>query len=75
MTKSIHSERYRGLIQKLIESRKKQGIRQRELSNKLGKYITFVSKYETLERRLDVIEFVDVCRGLQEDPLELLKLV
>lgn len=73
MTKSIHSDRYRGLIQKLIESRKNQGIRQRELSSKLGKYITFVSKYETLERRLDIVEFADVCRALNEDPVKLLK--
>ena len=75
MPKSIHSERYRKLIQSLIKSRKKQGIRQRDLSKRLGQYVTFTSKFETLERRLDIIEFVDVCKSLGENPLELLKSV
>jgi transcriptional regulator with XRE-family HTH domain len=75
MVKSIHSGRYQRLIQRLVESRKRQGIRQRELSRRIGQYITFVSKYETLERRLDIIEFVDVCEALGENPVTLLKLL
>ena len=64
MNKSIHSKRYRQLIKKLVEARKNQKITQRDLSSKLNQYVTFVSKYETMERRLDVIEFVDVCVAL-----------
>ena len=70
--KSIYSDRYRRLIQRLVELRTDQGIRQRDLSKKLGRYMNFVTKYETFNRRLDIIEFVDVCGALGENPLELI---
>lgn len=39
-------------------------LTQVELATKLGKRQQFVSKYESGERRLDIIEFVDVARAL-----------
>ena len=75
MTKSIHSDRYKKVVSKLIEARKKQGLTQRQLAAKVGKYITFVSKYEIFERRLDIVEFVDVCKALGLEPQELLQII
>jgi len=37
---------------------------QTQLAKRLGKPQSFVAKYEGGERRLDVIEFVDVVRAL-----------
>lgn len=75
MTKSIHSDRYKKVVAKLIEARKEKGLTQRQLAAKAGKYITFVSKYEIFERRLDIVEFVDVCKALELDPHELLRII
>ncbi|MBQ2760644.1 MAG: helix-turn-helix transcriptional regulator [Mailhella sp.] len=36
---------------------------------------SYVSKYESGERRLDVVEFIAVATALGEDPLELLRQV
>lgn len=70
--KTIHNTRYQVLLTLLTEARTKAGLTQKELATKLGRPQSFVSKTENAERRLDVIEFMDVCRGLDADPHELL---
>ncbi len=47
----------------LQEWRKHAGLSQRALSKKLGRAITFASKVEARERRIDPIEFVDWARA------------
>jgi transcriptional regulator with XRE-family HTH domain len=64
MSRSQHSDRYKQLRNRLFEQRKRMGITQAQLSARLGKPQSFVSKYETGERRLDVIELLDVARAL-----------
>ena len=44
--------------------RKDAGLTQVELSNALGKPQSYVSKYETGERKLDYVEISDVCKVL-----------
>lgn len=39
-----------------------------QLAEKLKRPQSFVSKYESGERRLDLIEFLDLARSLQADP-------
>lgn len=54
---------------KILRSlRIEKGLTQLELANALGRPQSFVSKYESGERRLEVVEFIDVCRALEEDP-------
>jgi transcriptional regulator with XRE-family HTH domain len=48
----------------LAIARERQGLTQAELASRLGKPQSFVSKYESGERRLDVMEFVFVCDAL-----------
>ncbi len=64
---------YESLHQALIEARRAAGLTQAEVADKLSRPQSFVSKYEQGERRLDVIEFVAVCRALDVDPLEVFK--
>jgi transcriptional regulator with XRE-family HTH domain len=47
--------------------RVRAGLTQMELSRKLERPQSFVSKYERGERRLDVIEFLEVARVLGFD--------
>jgi transcriptional regulator with XRE-family HTH domain len=75
--KSAFSEEYNRFRQLLIEARKAAKLTQAELSAKLELPQSYVSKYERGERRLDVIEFLQVAQVLEIDPLafieELLK--
>lgn len=65
--KSIQDARYRLVIVALRERRDAVGMTQAELANALGRTQQFVSKYEGLERRLDVIEFVEIATALTLD--------
>jgi transcriptional regulator with XRE-family HTH domain len=56
----------------LAVGRRKAAITQTDLAKKLRKTQQFVSKYESGERRLDAIEFADICDALGLDPAAVL---
>ncbi|HCT9943493.1 TPA: helix-turn-helix transcriptional regulator [Enterobacter kobei] len=66
-------ERYIMLQNLLITKRKNIGLTQKELAASLGKPQSFISKYETGERRIDVIELIDICRQLNINFIDLLQ--
>ncbi|WP_308125048.1 helix-turn-helix domain-containing protein [Pseudomonas cichorii] len=71
--KTIHNSRYQALRQLLLEAREAAGLTQKELATRLGRPQSFVSKTENAERRLDVIEFLEVCEGIGVDPYGVLR--
>lgn len=70
MTRSTHHDDYRRLLDLLREVRRELGVTQIDLAQRLENTQTFVSKVERGERRLDVVEFVEVCEALGVAPLE-----
>lgn len=48
----------------LIDARRRAGLTQSALAARLARPQSFVSKYERGERRLDVIEFLEVSEAL-----------
>ena len=48
----------------LVSLRTEKGLRQVDLAERLGKPQSFVSKYESGERRLDFAEVYSVCEAL-----------
>ncbi len=71
--KTLRSADHRALCGLLIAARRKAGLNQTELAQRLGKPQSFVAKYEGGERRLDVVEFLVVARGIGADPVRLLR--
>lgn len=63
------------LTKALIAARHAAGLTQTEVAEKLGRPQSFVSKYEQGERRLDVAEFVDVCRAIGNDPVPIVEAI
>lgn len=57
----------------LKKIRIEKGVTQLQLANMLKKPQSFVSKYESGERRIDVQEFIYICKALQKDPCEVIK--
>ncbi len=72
MKKSIHSKRYDAFCEQLISARKSAGLTQVQVSERLDKPQSFVAKYEGGERRLDVIEFIEIAETLNIDAPKLL---
>lgn len=59
-----HDPQYIELIARLRNARKAKQLSQKELGDLLNKPQSFVSKVETCERRLDVIEAANWCIAL-----------
>ena len=70
---SLFPDLYDKCLAGLIAARRKAGVTQTELAEKLGRPQSFVAKYEGKERRLDVAEFVSIARELGADPIKLLR--
>lgn len=62
--KSIHNKAYQQLLSLLRSKRLDKGITQQELASRLGVGQGIVSKIETHERRLDLIELREICLAL-----------
>lgn len=73
MDKSTTTADHRKLCGILRQFRTAAQLSQRELADLLHRPQSFVSKYETGERRLDLIELSDVCQALGTDLFELVK--
>jgi transcriptional regulator with XRE-family HTH domain len=61
MQKSLSSRYQHSLLRLLREIREKAGLRQVDVAKRLGQPQSFVSKYESGERRLDLLELEAVC--------------
>lgn len=64
MDKTINSVAHRRLIALLRKYREDAGLRQTAVADALDEPQSFVSKYESGERRLDLVELRHVCAAL-----------
>ena len=68
MPKSIHTERDKQFRELLKARRKAAGLTQTVVAKRLGKPPSYVAKYEGGDRRLDVLEFLDIAAAIGFDP-------
>lgn len=64
MKKTLHSSEQRQLRRLLRQVRLGAGLRQEDLATRLNKPQSFVSKVESGERRLDVLELREICQAI-----------
>ncbi|WP_088347303.1 MULTISPECIES: helix-turn-helix transcriptional regulator [Rhodomicrobium] len=72
MRDTLRSPRQLELRKLLLRRRTDHGLTQAELAKRLDKPQSFVAKYEGGERRLSIIEFIDIAEALQIRPSDLL---
>lgn len=73
LTKSLNLPEHRLFCDLLIAARRKAGLTQQAVAKRLKRPQSFMAKVEGGERRLDVIEFVEVSRALGADPVTLFR--
>lgn len=66
--KSAFDPGYGAIIDKLVARRLEIGMTQAELGEAYGEDQSFISRVERRQRRIDVWEFVQLCRALKLPP-------
>jgi transcriptional regulator with XRE-family HTH domain len=64
MEKSLYSRNQKVFLDLLRRVREEAELRQEDVAARLAKPQSFISKYESGERRLDVLELREVCFAL-----------
>jgi len=75
VTKSTHTPEYQLLVEILTDTRRKAGLTQQQVADRLGKPQSYVAKAEGSERRIDVVEFTKLSTAMDQDPTALLRLL
>ena len=73
MAKAKFSPTYDRLRKSLVDARKNSGLNQADIAKRLGRPQSFMSKVESGERRLDVVEFIELSEAIGADPVKLLR--
>lgn len=73
MTRRFNLAGYGHLRSRLYAMRIERELTQADLAAKLTRPQSFVSKYESGERRLDAVEFLEVCKALDADYIALIR--
>lgn len=71
MSGSLHTPAYRRFLQALVAFRKAKGVTQVQLAERVGRTQVWVSKNERGDRRLDVLEIVEIARGMGVEPADI----
>jgi transcriptional regulator with XRE-family HTH domain len=75
LPKSIYTDRHRKLCELLKMQRRVAGLTQTVVAERLGKPPSFVAKYEGGDRRLDLLEYMDVAAAIGFDPCKLIRIL
>lgn len=74
MAKTIRSSGHEALRDALIAARKRAGLTQAELADRLMCHQSFVARVESGERRIDVIELIVLARAMGAAAADLLSI-
>jgi transcriptional regulator with XRE-family HTH domain len=73
MSKTLRSARHQALIALIVEKRKRAGLTQSDLAKKLRQYQSYVARIESGQRRIDVVEFLEIAEAIGFDPRDALR--
>lgn len=75
MPKYIYTDRHRKLCELLKLQRKAAGLTQTVVAKRLAKPPSYVAKYEAGDRRLDILEYMDIAAAIGFDPCKLIRIL
>jgi len=71
----LRSARHKALITAIVDARNGTGLSQREFAKKLKRTNNFVWRIEAGERKVDVLEFIEIAKAAGLEPDELIRRV
>lgn len=69
----LERHKYELFRSELLKARVSTGSRQVDVANLIGKPQSYISKIESGERSIDVIEFINYCEAINVDPVKFLR--
>lgn len=66
MGSSVYSARYQEFLKRLRAARKEAGLTQKDVAEQLNVHQSYISKSESGERRVDVVELSDFAKLYQK---------
>lgn len=75
MGRTLRSPGHLALIAALKQARTGAGLTQNQLADRLKRPQSFVAKYENGERRIEVVELVQIANAIGCDPRKVITLV
>jgi len=73
MPKSLHSERHQMIAAALATQRRAKGLSQAQVAKALGRHQPFIANIESGERRVDLVELLDLAAIIDLDVDELVR--
>lgn len=73
MSRTVTSPIQKKLAAMLVELRKKAGLRQIDLAEKMGVYQSWVTHLESGQRRIDVVELIELGKIIGFDPADVVR--
>lgn len=73
VTKTLGDPRQKALTELIVRAREAAGLTQMDVARRLGQYQSFVARLESGQRRVDVIEFIEISEILGFDPAVAIK--
>lgn len=75
MGRTLRSPGHLALMATLKQARLDAGLTQTELAERLKRPQSFVAKYENGERRVEVVELVEISAAMGSDPRDIIQIV
>jgi transcriptional regulator with XRE-family HTH domain len=75
MLRTIGSRRQEALRAFLVERRKALSLTQADVAKRLKQHQSFIARMESGQRRVDVVELLDLAKALGFDPREVIRLL
>lgn len=73
MPKSVHSPRHQMIASALTAQRRAKGMTQAQVAEAMGRHQPFVANIESGERRVDLVELLDIADIIELDVEALIK--
>ena len=73
MKKSLSNKKQKVFLELLYQVRVNSGLRQIDLADKLNVNQSFISKIESGERRIDIIELIEICESIDVSIVDFVK--
>ena len=73
MSRTLRSARQKALTAFLIAKRKRAKLTQADVAKRVGRYQSFIATVESGQRRIDVVELLELAEAIGFDPREAIK--